>query len=227
MYMPHTKRCKNCGIIFEPIVPFQAYHTILCQMEANAKKRKEKELSPKKPRKRKCRFCKEYFVPVNASQYYHNTDCQLASQKLSQKKKKEKDKKRNSVSFLKKKAWDIFSKYIRTRDCLASQGSREFGNCFTCNKVYPIGKLQAGHFVDGRMKPVLFNEDIVHSQCYGCNISKKGNKEEYIPKMIDIWGIEKTLSFLELRKSQDKIWSREELEKIIDDFSSKLENLER
>ena len=124
-------------------------------------------------------------------------------------------KKKLPITKLKVKAWNLFSRYIRYRDCYATCGSYEYGQCYTCEKEYPFKKLQAGHFVDSRTKPVLFNPDIVKAQCMQCNVFKKGNKDFYTPKMIKEYGQEKVLEFLELRHNKDKKWSREELEKVI------------
>ena len=62
------------------------------------------------------------------------------------------------------KAWNLFSKYIRTRD------SRLDGiniQCITCLKWYPAfgkGCAQAGHFIPGRHSNVLFDERNCHAQ---------------------------------------------------------------
>ena len=133
--------------------------------------------------------------------------------------------KKKTISKLKKDAWDAFSKYIRARDCLLTQGSLDYGSCITCGRVYPFKELQAGHFVDSRTKPVLFNEDLVHAQCFGCNIKKKGNKDSYTPKMIEIFGIPATVEFLELRHNKDKTWRREELEEILALYQRKFNEL--
>jgi len=69
----------------------------------------------------------------------------------------------------KNKAWDAFSMYIRTRDCLRFGGSPTDGQCVTCKNWYDIKQLQAGHFIGGRGNAVLFREDLVYSQCYHCN----------------------------------------------------------
>jgi len=124
-------------------------------------------------------------------------------------------KKKLPITKLKVKAWNLFSRYIRYRDCYATCGSYEYGQCYTCEKEYPLKKLQAGHFVDSRTKPVLFNPDIVKAQCMQCNVFKKGNKDFYTPKMIKEYGQEKVIEFLELRHNKDKKWSREELEEVI------------
>ena len=52
----------------------------------------------------------------------------------------------------KKKAWDSFSLYIRTRDCLRTTNCASFGLCFTCGKRLHIKLLQAGHLIGGRYR---------------------------------------------------------------------------
>ncbi len=79
----------------------------------------------------------------------------------------------------KKKTWVSFSKYIRLRDCRGESG----GNCYTCLRWYPIGQLQAGHFIPGRRNAYLFSEEQVHAQCYSCNVGKKGNWPPYLERM--------------------------------------------
>ena len=122
------------------------------------------------------------------------------------------------ITKLKAKAWNLFSKYIRYRDCYITTNTYVYGVCYTCEKEYPFNKLQAGHFVDSRTKPVLFNPDIVKAQCMQCNVLKKGNKDFYTPKMIAEYGQDRVLEFLELRHNKDKKWSREELEEVIDKY---------
>ena len=70
---------------------------------------------------------------------------------------------KKSLSKIKKKVWQEFSKYIRLRD------SDSNGNCscITCGVVKPYKEMQAGHLLDGRTNSILFDEEIVYSQCYG------------------------------------------------------------
>ena len=84
-----------------------------------------------------------------------------------------------SKKTLKKEAWSAFSAFIRTRDCLRFSGLPDEGMCVTCKREYPYKKLQAGHFIGGRTNAVLFDERIVYSQCYGCNVGKSGNYLDY------------------------------------------------
>lgn len=84
-----------------------------------------------------------------------------------------------TAKIAKKKAWEAFSRYIRRRDCLRFTGDPDEGKCVSCDRHYPFKGLQAGHFIGGRGSAVLFAEDIVYSQCYGCNIGKSGNYLDY------------------------------------------------
>ena len=88
----------------------------------------------------------------------------------------------------KDKAWNAFSIYIRTRDCLRFTGDKDNGMCITCKRSYPFKKLQAGHFIDGRGNAVLFDERQVYSQCYGCNVGRSGAYVEYFVWMEKEWG---------------------------------------
>ncbi len=97
-------------------------------------------------------------------------------------------KKRETISSVKKRVWVLFSKYIRTRDCLKTTGCASFGLCITCGKRYHIALLQAGHFIPGRHNANLFSEKGVHAQCYNCNINLRGNTLEYRRQIIQMYG---------------------------------------
>lgn len=102
------------------------------------------------------------------------------------KRKKRRDP--NSYSLLKEKAWNSFSKFVRARDCMATTGFPDAGNCITCGGVFPFKELQAGHFIPGRGNAVLFDERQVHAQCYRCNIKLKGNWVPYEAFMVEKYG---------------------------------------
>ncbi len=96
--------------------------------------------------------------------------------------------KKHNLSWHKKKCWDVFSIFIRTRDCLKTTGCADWGLCITCGKRYHIKLLQAGHFVQGRHNANLFSEEGTHAQCYNCNINLKGNTLEYRRQIIKMYG---------------------------------------
>lgn len=123
---------------------------------------------------------------------------------------------------LKKEAWKAFSIYIRTRDCLRFSGDPGLGKCVTCQRAYNFKQLQAGHFIQGRMNSVLFDERLVYSQCVGCNgnppMGKGGNYVEYYVFMLEEWGQIKIDEFRALKyksvkyKDFDYIRIKEEYE---------------
>lgn len=93
-------------------------------------------------------------------------------------------RKRTKYQIMKDKAWSEFSKFIRLRD------SDWRGNCtcVTCGTVKHYKDMQAGHFIPGRNNAVLFEEEHVHAQCYGCNIGKNGNPRKYDQYMRKTYG---------------------------------------
>lgn len=76
---------------------------------------------------------------------------------------------------LHRKAWDLFSKYIRQRDKYT---------CVTCGSH---NDLQAGHFWHGVLD---FDEVNVNCQCKGCNHFKSGNLAPYSIYLINKHGLE-------------------------------------
>lgn len=105
---------------------------------------------------------------------------------------------------LKKKAQDIFNKWIRTRD----QDER----CISCNG--PVE--QAGHyFSSGHYSALTFDEMNVNGQDIRCNMFLNGNLIHYRQGLVKKYG-EKAVKELE-KKAEVRTykWSRTELEEII------------
>lgn len=128
----------------------------------------------------------------------------------------------------KQAAWDAFSLYIRTRDCLRFRNSLTDGMCVTCKRDYPLKQLQAGHFIQGRGNSVLFDERIVYSQCFSCNgnppFGKGGNYVEYFVFMEEEWGREKIEEFRAL-KHEPKIYKIHDFIAIEQEFKDKTKAL--
>lgn len=101
--------------------------------------------------------------------------------------------------WLKKKAWEVFSRYIRERDPI----------CFTCKNK----SQNAGHWKHGHTKWGFFNEENVHGQCIRCNLHLSGNLGEYTLKMTNIHGADANRMWKEFNK--DHNWTRKELIGII------------
>lgn len=126
-----------------------------------------------------------------------------------------------SVAKLKKKVWEVFSRYIRTRDCLLTTGTRDEGRCFTCNALHPFKELQAGHFIPGRHNGILFDERGVHAQCYHCNVGLKGNPIKYFRLMQQVYG-ETVIRDLERLDATLKDYTVPELECLLLELQAKL-----
>lgn len=142
----------------------------------------------------------------------------------AQKRRRKDDDGEFTISGLKKDCWDLFSRFIRTRDCQKTTGTFWHGTCVTCDKDYPIGKLQAGHFIQGRSNAVLFDEEHVHGQCQGCNMFKGGMPLEYMDFMVQTFGLERVQA---MRDESKRVvhFTREDLEGILGSLAFKLEAL--
>lgn len=105
---------------------------------------------------------------------------------------------------LKKKAQEVFNKWIRNRD-------KDCG-CISCG-----GSVDhAGHyFSSGQFSALTFDEVNVNSQCLGCNNFRHGNLIQYRFGLIEKYGVE----IIEELEAKSKVniykWSRQELEDII------------
>lgn len=129
-----------------------------------------------------------------------------------------------TITRAKKKAWDSFSRYIRTRDCVRFTGDPEHGICVTCKRPYPFKQLQAGHFIAGRTNSVLFDEDAVYSQCYGCNVGRGGAAVEYFVWMEEEVGREK-IDELRAKRHQTVKYTLFDYERIRDTYDEKYQDL--
>lgn len=105
----------------------------------------------------------------------------------------------------KKDLCKIFSMYIRMRDCFAATGTLDKGICCTCGRPYPIKKLQAGHFIPGRMDSILFEPTCVHAQCYRCNMRRQGEWVKYYRFMQKKYGDAHIVYLMELSEQPREI----------------------
>jgi hypothetical protein len=124
-----------------------------------------------------------------------------------------KKKKTPSISKLKKKLWETFSLYIRTRDNYT---------CFTCGRKGEGSGMHAGHFVPKSVGglALYFHEENVHAQCYHCNINLGGNIWEYTVKL----GLAKSEELHRLKGITTK-WTVSDYEEKIAHYKQKLHGL--
>ena len=125
-------------------------------------------------------------------------------------------------SKLKTKAWNLFSKYIRLRDA----DKEGYCTCCTCGKKMHYKEAQAGHFIDSRNNTVLFDENLVHAQCVGCNMFKKGNKVNYTLFMMRKGYTAEDITEMVNKKFKTKKITEEDYHELIEELKDKLVGLD-
>jgi len=134
--------------------------------------------------------------------------------------------KHKSVAKLKGEVWILFSDYIRKRDCLRTTGDIDWGKCITCETLRKRGELDAGHFIQGRMNSILFDETCVHAQCRRCNRFRGGEPLKYRRAIIRLYGEGYDVE-LEEKAMETKGFTREELTELKKYFQSGIKELEQ
>ena len=143
------------------------------------------------------------------------------------KKKAEAPKKAENVSKWKKKAWDMFSLFIRLRDRIDDDGyTIDYCRCCTCENVKPWKQMQAGHFLPGRKNSNLFREDGCHAQCCACNVCKNGNGVEYYEFMLRKYGPEK-IAELKQNNTLSLQFRVDDLKEIYENYKARAAELQR
>lgn len=117
---------------------------------------------------------------------------------------------------LKKKAWDIFSKWIRNRD----------RKCVTCGSAFwdenlgewGIKGLQAGHFHHNVLD---FDEMNINAQCVKCNHYLSGNASQYSVFLVEKYGQDKFIELGNRAKMalRGELLSVQDYQNIIDKYS--------
>ena len=162
-----------------------------------------------------CNHCDQRFVPKDWR--FNNHECEFCGQ-ITGPPLTKRD--------VKKEAWGFFADFIKLRDSKWIGGTLQ-SNCCTCNKLLAYGEstTQAGHWLAGRNKGILFDERCVHSQCRSCNYSMDGNlggvNEKYYLFMIERYGHDVMEQIIDAKlKSIASIdgWTIEELVAIRDKY---------
>lgn len=130
--------------------------------------------------------------------------------------------KKKTVSQLRKKLWELTSKFVR----LSAADSDGFCFCVTCSaRLDWIYEAQAGHFIPkAQGNATAWDLRNIHVQCYRCNINLGGNGAEYYPWMVKKYGQDEVDELRRLSKTTRKI-TRVEYEEMIDDMAEKLARL--
>ena len=131
--------------------------------------------------------------------------------------------KHKSIRKLKKECWDLFSRYIRMRDCLRTTGTLEHGKCISCGDLKPINQCDAGHFINRWYGSTFFDERNVHLQCKRCN--NMGETLKYRRAIIRLYG-EGIDVELEDKATEEKHFTLSELEEFKESLKQKIKELE-
>lgn len=118
----------------------------------------------------------------------------------------------------KKKLWEVFSKYIRTRDNYT---------CVTCGKKGEGSGIHAGHYITKSVGglSLYFHEQNVHAQCYRCNIHLSGNWTAYERFIIQRYGEEVDKELKRLQLQGYRSISIKEYEELIEEYKKKLKDI--
>jgi len=133
---------------------------------------------------------------------------------------KKPSKKENSLRFLKKKVWEVFSQYIRLKEA----DSNGIVKCYTCGQPLYWKEAQAGHGLGGRSNLILFDEEIVKPQCKRCNIFLGGNYDVFHEKLIEENGLEWFKNKIKI-KYQQKQFTVQELQDLYRKYFEKCNQL--
>ena len=109
-----------------------------------------------------------------------------------------------------KKAWKVFSLYIRQKYADIDG----MVHCYTCPTVKHFKDMQAGHLWHGKLD---FDERNIHPQCYQCNVGHSGRREVYSANLL-----EEGIDLKQLRRDAEEKgndYSIAELKEIIDKFT--------
>lgn len=76
-------------------------------------------------------------------------------------------------TYINSTVWPSFAKMIKARD----SNNEGVCRCCSCGKLirWNDAECHAGHLVPGRSGNIIFDELLVHAQCYRCNGPLKGN----------------------------------------------------
>ena len=120
-----------------------------------------------------------------------------------------------SLASLKKKVWKILSRHIRQH----AADEDGIGECYTCGVTDDWKYLQAGHAIPGRHGAVLFDTDIIRTQCYRCNVAMRGQHHIFAARLIKEHGLE---WWEQKERDSHRIvkWSRADLEALIVKYSA-------
>ena len=123
---------------------------------------------------------------------------------------------KNTVSTWKDKLDIVFSKYIKLRDCINDRGQ-----CISCDEVFHVSDLDAGHFRPRNHNSTRYDEKNVQLQCRSCNRFKSGEAYQFGVALDEKYGEGTALNLV--RKSHEyKKFTVQELKDLHEYYTNKL-----
>ena len=120
-----------------------------------------------------------------------------------------------SLAAMKKKAWDVFSKFIRQRDK---------GICISCGKPDDWKNTDAGHYIPKTAGlSIYFDERNVNCQCTGCNRFRHGNLSAYAIALRKKYGPD-ILEELDAKRRTIVRYSTLDYQRMIDDYKQRIKD---
>lgn len=114
----------------------------------------------------------------------------------------------------------VFSQWVRRKDA----DHRGYVECWTCGKVLPWSRVDAGHFQSRAKFSTRWDEMNVKPQCKGCNGFRSGEQFKFARKLDAVYG-QGTAEAVERTSNQTRKYSEEELEALIDVYNRRLRKL--
>jgi hypothetical protein len=114
----------------------------------------------------------------------------------------------------------VFSQWVRRKDA----DHRGYVECWTCGKVLPWSRVDAGHFQSRAKFSTRWDEMNVKPQCKSCNGFRSGEQFKFARKLDAVYG-QGTAEEIERTSNQTRKYSVEELEALIDVYNRRLRKL--
>jgi hypothetical protein len=115
---------------------------------------------------------------------------------------------------------DIFSEYIRLRDC----NENGFVKCVTCPEHFHWRDMDCGHFVKRCNSSVRWDLQNSHGQCRLCNSTHDGREDEHALAIDRMYG-EGTAERLRRRGAEDEKFMVHELESMYQELRKEVKAL--
>ena len=146
--------------------------------------------------------------------------CPKCAKPISAEQKKRPKRQPGSLKSLTRKLDEIFSKYIRLRDCPDG-----VGKCISCGKPHAYSGMDAGHFIGREVLPTRWDPVNVNCQDRFCNRFKEGEKDRYAEGLEKKYG-PGTVDKLRLKANQPYRVYPDMLKALIAHYEKEVESLE-